>query len=618
MNQLTDQQSRKQRGTRHKCAQGTTYRGMQGTRFRANSGVVYRTTRGAIAFGVVLALVLVLLGVGFMVMVLYMGGQNETKNAVDAGALNIGKQIIDNASSRLGIGFLDDKERIFYDVLADDPYKLIPDLNVKSSLRNINRVWGKAILIGINADAAEKEGNAGSATSNAQSAIEGAESLSNDLQKEVVDTTKWKTWFDDIAKQNSVRMLGKDASMVPLNPGQWQNSCMLRGAESNIQLFGDAPNFNLPPGYELNSDYYTSSTREDKDTNAQGKFFLKGYTPIQVAGKTVWQIPFPYDEKTHLVSGPQFTKEKPENEPLSWAKPIPNAFSAEGESKKSGGGQGEHAMSWVVANPHQAFRLAIPHSFLKIHVEKPKTHWKFFPYVDWVEFGDEQEYDFDKPDQTQTGPVMPAGGVGCVTSNAGTVNNIGADVAFRPLDWLLFPPEFKLTGTDFSPLENYMVNRINEMIPDAGTPTAPAKPLTADDLHDCLMNPLTIAYLKKGIQDYYIFSKDGKTITCQPEELAEVMAPWLRTDMNMIANDPDGTEKKVIDDANMPGLAMGDDVSSVPLELPIPFTNFLDIDWSTYDENVYWTPGSGYNGCLGTVRLERYTEIHTLSICVPL
>jgi hypothetical protein len=163
-----------------------------------------------------------------------------------------------------------------------------------------------------------------------------------------------------------------------------------------------------------------------------------------------------------------------------------------------------------------------------------------------------------------------------------------------------------------------MVNRINEMIPDAGTPTAPAKPLTADDLHDCLMNPLTIAYLKKGIQDYYIFSKDGKTITCQPEELAEVMAPWLRTDMNMIANDPDGTEKKVIDDANMPGLAMGDDVSSVPLELPIPFTNFLDIDWSTYDENVYWTPGSGYNGCLGTVRLERYTEIHTLSICVPL
>jgi len=175
----------------------------------------YRGKRGAIAFGVVLALILVMLGVGFMVLVLYMGGQHETKNAVDAGALNIGKQIIDNASTRLGLGFLDEKQRIFYDVLADDPYKLIPDLKVKASLRNINRVWGKALLIGINADAAEKDGNAGSATANAKSAIEGAEALSNDLQKDVVDSKNWRGWFDDIAKLNSVRMLGQDAAMKP-------------------------------------------------------------------------------------------------------------------------------------------------------------------------------------------------------------------------------------------------------------------------------------------------------------------------------------------------------------------------------------------------------------------
>ena len=578
----------------------------------------YRGKRGAIAFGVVLALILVMLGVGFMVLVLYMGGQHETKNAVDAGALNIGKQIIDNASTRLGLGFLDEKQRIFYDVLADDPYKLIPDLKVKASLRNINRVWGKALLIGINADAAEKDGNAGSATANAKSAIEGAEALSNDLQKDVVDSKNWRGWFDDIAKLNSVRMLGQDAAMKPINVDQWQNSCMMRGAESNIELFGDAPNFNLPPGYQLSEDAYTSSTRESKVAGAGGRHFLKGYTPITVAGKTIWQIPFPYDEKTHLVSGPEFVKDKPANKPLSWAKPIPNAFSAEGASVKTGGGPGEHATSYVITNPHQSFRLSIPHSFLKIHVEKPKTHWKFLPYVDWVEFGDPQEYDFSGK-QSQTGPTMPLGGVGCTTSSAGEVDGIGLDVTLRTLDMLMFPPEFKIGDNDMSQLEGYMVNRINEMVSDAGTAKTPPKALTADDLHDCLNNPLTILYLRKGIQDFYIFSKDGKTITCQPEEIASTpfMAPWLRTDMNMIANDPDGTEKKIIDDANIPFVVDGNP-SSVPLQIPIPFSNFLDIDWATWDENVYWTPGSGYNGCLGTVRLERYTEIHTLSICVPL
>ncbi len=41
---------------------------------------------GAIAFGAVLALVLVVLGAGFVLISLYMGGQTETKNASDAGA----------------------------------------------------------------------------------------------------------------------------------------------------------------------------------------------------------------------------------------------------------------------------------------------------------------------------------------------------------------------------------------------------------------------------------------------------------------------------------------------------------------------------------------------------
>jgi len=197
---------------------------------------IYRAKRGAIAFGVVLAFILVILGVGFMAMMLYMGGQNETKNAVDAGVLNIGKQIIDSASTTLSL--LDDNERLFYDVTAKDPSKIIPNLKTEVTMRQINRVWAKALLIGINADAAEKDGNAGTAKDNAGQAIDGAAKLSDELQKEVIDNSKWQAWFSQIADLNSVRMLGKDAAMAPLPGSNWQSSCMMRGAESNIQLVG--------------------------------------------------------------------------------------------------------------------------------------------------------------------------------------------------------------------------------------------------------------------------------------------------------------------------------------------------------------------------------------------
>ncbi len=584
-----------------KNSRSTKYRGTRGT-------------RGAIAFGVVLAFILVILGVGFMAMMLYMGGQNETKNAVDAGALNIGKQIVDKVST--GLSWIKDNERMYYDVTADDPSKVIPQFKVPVTLRKINRVWAKALLIGINADAAQQDDNtAGSGVDNAKKAIKGAEGLSNDLQEEILKTDKWRGWFDEIAKQNSVRMIGKDATLVPLNPTQWQNSCMMRGAESNIQLCGTPP-FNLPPGYTLNSDYYTTSTREPKPPGSEDRYFLKGYTPLTVAGETVWQIPFPYDEKTHLVSGPKFDAEKPSAQPLSWAKPIPNAFSSSGDVVRAGGNFGEHASSWVIANPHEPFKMCIPHSFLKIHVEKPKTHWFFFPYVDAIEcpYG-QQEYDFKGPTD-QTGPAMPLGGVGCSVSMANEVSLIGNDVFLRTIDMLLFPPEFKPFDNDTSIVERYMVNRINEMVSDVGTAQNPAKPLTADDLHDCLNHPLTIAYLQKW-QDFYIFSADGKTITCAPKEIACVMAPWLLLENNMIDNEPDGTEKKIIDENSMIAPIPPGNPTSTPLPpIPLPWVHIIDIDWAKWEEDVYWTPGSGYNGCLGTIRLDRFTRIFTFSLWV--
>ncbi|MFX5295076.1 hypothetical protein ABTD22_20915, partial [Acinetobacter baumannii] len=74
----------------------------------------------------------------------------------DSGALNLGRQIIDDTSK---IGFklnvADEDERFFADVTTDTlDRKHFPDANV--NLRRINRIWAEALLVGLNADA---EGN---------------------------------------------------------------------------------------------------------------------------------------------------------------------------------------------------------------------------------------------------------------------------------------------------------------------------------------------------------------------------------------------------------------------------------------------------------------------------
>jgi hypothetical protein len=88
---------------------------------------------------------------------------------------------------------------------------------------------------------------------------------------------------------------------------------------------------------------------------------------------------------------------------------------------------------------------------------------------------------------------------------------------------------------------------------------------------------------------------------------------WMPTIIN---NTPDGNETKIIDDAFMPG--------GIPLP-HVPTPNFLcsptpGVNWSwvLWDKDVYWTPGTGFNGSLGNIRVKRWSEVHTVGICNPL
>lgn len=564
-----------------------------------------KRSRGSLAFGVVLALALMMIGIGFFVLTMYMGGQNETKNATDAGMLNVGKKVADEVSVALRPT---PNEIIFADVANDitDGEDLLSSLTgglselKEINMHRINRVWAKALQIGINAEAADKEGYGGSGKENAQKAFDGAQSISNRLADALNEKDRQYRLFDELATKNSVRMLGTDVTTQALRGANWQTSFLDRGRESNVTVA--PPEYTLPPNFQM-PDLVRKSSRKNVSAGAQDLYFLSGYKPIKLADRNFWQVPFVYDETPHMVSGTEFANNTLKAKPLDgWEKPIPNAFSGEGVAEaKSGKVAGQKAISWVLSNPGQNFRMSIPHSFVRIKLDDMYTHWYFFPLgpTKKVEFGDPQKYEY-KLDE-QKGPRMPLGGAFCLFVEAGTVE-VGGDVLARTLDQIIFG----IPDKDNDKVEAYLVNRANEMIGKVG------KVITIDTLHDCLDNPLTILYLLAGQKEYYMFSADGESLEIMPKYLALVRAPWLLLKQG---EEPDGTEMKLVDDADCPA-ALINKASAQPLPkcLLVPG---MPLGWGLWDKDVYWTPGSGYNSCLGNLRVKRWTEIYSLGIAIP-
>jgi hypothetical protein len=124
-----------------------------------------------------------------------------------------------------------------------------------------------------------------------------------------------------------------------------------------------------------------------------------------------------------------------------------------------------------------------------------------------VEFGAAQTYDFSDSPKSMTGTPMPGGGVLCTLWYSPPAQVIGLDIVGRSLDEVIFGPP----PGNINKVEGYMVNRANEMISKPGVTITPAK------LHSVLGSALTRAWLIAGEKDFYLFSKDGETLECEPK-----------------------------------------------------------------------------------------------------
>jgi hypothetical protein len=254
----------------------------------------------------------------------------------------------------------------------------------------------------------------------------------------------------------------------------------------------------------------------------------------------------------------------------------------------------------VLTNPRESFKVSNPQSFVKFHIEDNKSEWYFFPVAFPVKFppGDAGDKTYGYTTDTQS-QAMPFGGVLCSLVSANSVL-VGTDVVGKNLYQIIFGPP----GGNTNKLEQYLVNRSNQMISKVDVV------MTAKEVRNALSDPLTIAALVAGERDFYLFSPDGQSLKVLSKTMT-VTYPWLAM---MINKKADGDEQKFVNDASMPGLGF-----HIPQVTPEPFCVLKTaLGWQTWHKDLWFRPGTGYNGCLGEVRSQRRTKVYSLGVCTPI
>lgn len=525
----------------------------------------------------VCGLVLAMLVTAFFQLSMYLGGGREMRNAVDAGALSVGQKVFTDKALKVN--------------LPDDgpsaQFKDVADKHGEIGLANINRVWGKALLAEANAEAMQADGQGGSSKQHADMLFDAAKNLSNELTAKLNDENNLYPLFEEISEQNSMRMLGGQTKAEAFKNAQfWQTSLLDRGQETNIEV--------------SSADVMPSAA--SYDALGVKKNRLPGYTPIKAGGRMFCFVPFVENERSHLVSRSYFDSNTFFAKPLlgvEWGNPVPNAFAVKGETKGHAV-MGQEGMAFVLANPQKSYKLSMPHTFVHVKIEDNKLTW-LLNSPSAVLGG--HEVTIEKEETTYESKLIFKNKSGSSTSAiAGTLLGNGVPVGKEYTDATLESALFASDSEDGSreKLEKVLVQRINQMI------TEPGVSFTTADLRKML---------KRGIDgdghNFYIFSPDGKTVEIGPKDYAVSKAPWL---IPLIGHDPDGSEKEILSlqsDFSLFGL-----VQVIPDEACSPY--FPPFGIMEIKVKGKWTPGSGYDGCLGRVRMEHTNDAYFWGIAGPL
>lgn len=516
-----------------------------------------RNERGA-ALGLVAALtvVLVILGMAFFKLTIFFGAADETRNSTDAGALNAGKHSFD-----LNVTASSSDERQFEDVA---------DANKQFNLTNINRVWAKAMLANANVAAmALSNQSTPQAIIHAEQLYRGANSISNKLADELKNPENFYKNFEEITSGNNVRLAASENSQVAaVKDKDWKTAYVDRGEDSNISF---DPN-QLPLPLQFASPANTKT------------FKVPGYTQIPILDKKFYLVSMKDNERTHLINPESFEANTEAAKPLDgWKNPVPNAFSVHGATS---GVQGlsNKALSWVQVNPQYKFNLGIPHAFIRIHLDNSAV------YSHLGERLGSESYAFRPGVSAQSFTTAAQLKVNFVPVNIGN-EYAGATSLYDAL----FPKALNATN-EHTKVLNTLLQRCREI----------QKDFSLDQLVAVLKaTPVDFT----GTQsDYIIFPKKNV--------LVARLAAQAYSEVNWIlpTQKADGGQKEIAreDVVGQPNTAM------FTVTEPVLGTTIGPLPVVSQEHGSFkWTPGSGFDGCLGEMNVSRTTSLPAFGVPEP-
>jgi hypothetical protein len=360
-----------------------------------------RTKQGStLSLVIACAIVIILLGIGFIFMGFIFGGHTESQHAADSGSLNVAKNAIN--APFLPVSSLGANDAGLAMAACLTPPPGYPSDSFQGlNLFNFNRMVGQAMLVGLNADAE------GSGQADAQIAVQFVEGSASSLGGQLQSTLAAPAWAStdyQAITGNVLRMLVGQNGAAQGAP-TFQNSDFQIGymdaLPSDISANLNATNIDMSVFTSGNAAYNAAAMPFNYTTGAADAFknatvpgpngtaLMAGYVPMQTgsggSALTIYGVPINPGMQPHLVSSTLFNQE--ETQPGAGSVWLPpNAFAIGATATlqsalQSGNPNAQNHVYSVstVGTQQAAMPLSIPGGYMIVNNQQGTTSFPFMP-----------------------------------------------------------------------------------------------------------------------------------------------------------------------------------------------------------------------------------------------
>lgn len=298
--------------------------------------------------------VIIILGVGFFILSKIIGGGREVANATDAGVLTVARMALSPTAVSVNYNSLSGLAATEF-IGLDPTVSGIGNTGGTVNMQTLNRVFGQAVLVALNAQQIDTP----LAAQHANEVATAARAVSTEIRNLLYNTSTMDSHFIGVAHSNNTKMW--QGSPVDLT-GSIQSAFMRPGYSTNVYFHGST---NLPVSPPANV-YNNQSGARDKN----GDPYMAGYVnfsipcgngaQVQIAG-----VPIFPQTQPHLVDIGEFDAST--TDPIAGAYLPPNAFRANSQAIEGNAGSiGGTAACAIVGALDSDFAISMPRGYVRI------------------------------------------------------------------------------------------------------------------------------------------------------------------------------------------------------------------------------------------------------------